>query len=96
MFVEREATHRAITLAKLAEVTILLVNVSSRVAVEQIRWARGRGLRVYAETCPQYVLLTAEDLDLPGFEGAKCVCSPPLRDASSHQVIWDSLTSGLL
>ncbi len=93
--VEREATQRAITLAELAEVPILLVHVSSKDAVEQIRWARGRGLRVYAETCPQYVLLTAEDLDLPGFEGAKCVCSPPPRDASSHQAIWDGLTDGL-
>ena len=95
MPIEREATQRAITLAELAEIPILLVHVSSRDAVEQIRWAQGRGLRIYAETCPQYVLLTAEDLDLPGFEGAKCVCSPPPRDASSHQAIWDGLTSGL-
>ena len=95
MPIEREATQRAITLAELAEIPIMLVHVSSRDAVEQIRWAQGRGLRIYAETCPQYVLLTAEDLDLPGFEGAKCVCSPPPRDASSHQAIWDGLTSGL-
>src|SRR3954469_22319285 len=77
--VEREATHRAIALAELAEVPILIVHVSGAEAVEQIRWARGRGLNVYAETCPQYLFLTADDLDAPGFAGAKCVCSPPPR-----------------
>lgn len=53
------------------------------------RWAQGRGLRIYAETCPQYLFLTAEDLEAPGFEAAKCVCSPPPRDRANQQVIWD-------
>jgi dihydropyrimidinase len=68
--------------------------VSGRDAVEQIRWAQGRGLRIYAETCPQYLFLTADDLAKPGFEGAKCLCSPPPRDAANQQVIWDSLING--
>ena len=92
---EREATHRAVTLSELADVPILIVHVSGAEAVEQIRWAQGRGLRVYAETCPQYLFLTAEDLNAPGFEGAKCICSPPPRDTANQQVIWDGLESGV-
>lgn len=92
--VEREATHRAITLSELVDTPILIVHVSGRDAVEQIRWAQGRGLRIYAETCPQYLFLTADDLAKPGFEGAKCLCSPPPRDAANQQVIWDSLLNG--
>ncbi len=92
--VEREATHRAITLSELVDTPILIVHVSGRDAVEQIRWAQGRGLRVYAETCPQYLFLTEDDLAKPGFEGAKCICSPPPRDAANQQVIWDGLVNG--
>ncbi|GAP35495.1 dihydropyrimidinase [Piscinibacter sakaiensis] len=94
MVLEREATHRAISLAELVDVPILVVHVSGREAVEQIRWARGRGLRIYAETCPQYLFLTAEDLG-HGYEGAKCVCSPPPRDVANQRVIWDGLADGL-
>ena len=93
--VEREATHRAITLAELLDVPILLVHVSGAEAVEQIRWARGKGLNVHAETCPQYLFLTQDDLGLPGFLGARCVCSPPPRDKANQQVIWDGLVDGL-
>jgi dihydropyrimidinase len=93
--VEREATHRAITLAELVDVPILLVHVSGAEAVEQIRWARGKGLNVFAETCPQYLFLTQDDLALPGFHGARCVCSPPPRDKANQQVIWDGLADGL-
>ena len=74
---EREATHRAITLAELAGVPILIVHVASGEAAEQIRWAQRRGLRVYAETCPQYLFLTEADIDKPDMEGAKCICAPP-------------------
>lgn len=95
MVVEREATHRAIALAELVDVPILIVHVSGAEAVEQIQWAQNRGLRIYAETCPQYLFLTADDLDLPGFEGAKCICSPPPRDKANQQVIWDGLCSGV-
>lgn len=94
MLVEREATHRAIALAELADVPILIVHVSGRDAVEQIRQAQGMGLKVYGETCPQYLFLTAEHLDLEGFEGAKCICSPPPRDRANQEVIWRGLDNG--
>ena len=96
MLVEREATHRAIALSELAQVPILIVHVSGRDAIEQIRWARGRGMTVYAETCPQYLFLTAEDLGIDdSYVGAKCVCSPPPRDKANQQVVWDGLADGL-
>ena len=96
MLVEREATHRAIALSQLVDVPILIVHVSGREAVEQIRWARGHGLPVFAETCPQYLFLTAADLGLDDdYAGARCVCSPPPRDAANQQVIWDGLADGL-
>ncbi len=93
MVVEREATHRAISLSEFIDVPILIVHVSGREAVEQIRWAQNRGLRLYAETCPQYLFLTEDDLG-HGFEGAKCVCSPPPRDKANQQVIWQALCNG--
>jgi len=92
---EREATHRVISLAEMVDAPILIVHVSGCEAIEQIRWAQGRGLRVYAETCPQYLFLTAEDLNLDGFEGAKCICSPPPRDAGSQQAVWNGIESGV-
>ena len=95
MLVEREATHRAISIAELADVPILIVHVSGREAVEQIHWAQGRGMRIYAETCPQYIVLTEDDLARPGFEGAKCICSPPPRNRENQSAIWDGLHSGL-
>ena len=64
--VEREGTHRAITMSEIVDVPILLVHVSGADAVEQIRWARGRGLHILAETCPQYLVLTSDHLDQPG------------------------------
>ncbi|MGF7009157.1 dihydropyrimidinase [Aminobacter sp. BE322] len=95
MAIEREATHRAITFSELVDLPILIVHVSGREAVEQIRWARGRGMKIFAETCPQYLFLTASDLDQEGYLGAKCVCSPPPRDRANQEVIWDGLSDGL-
>ncbi|MEH6628854.1 MAG: dihydropyrimidinase [Motiliproteus sp.] len=95
LLVEREAVHRVIALSELVDVPILIVHVSGAEAVEQIRWARNHGLKIYAETCPQYLFLTAEDLGIDGYEGAKCVCSPPPRDKANQQVIWDGLDDGL-
>ena len=92
--VEREATHRAIALAELADLTIMVVHVSGREAIEQIEWARRRGLMVHAETCPQYLVLTAGDLDRPGTEGVRFVCSPPPRDAESQAAVWRALAAG--
>lgn len=94
MLLEREATHRAIALAELVDVPILIVHVSGREAVEQIRAAQGMGLKIYGETCPQYIMLTAEDLGMEGFEGAKCICSPPPRDKANQAVIWNALDNG--
>ena len=93
--VEREATHRAITLAELIDVPVLIVHVSSREAIEQIRWAQGRGLKIYAETCPQYLFLSEDDLDHPGFEGARCICSPPPRGKDNQPFVWQGLTGGV-
>jgi dihydropyrimidinase len=95
MPVEREATHRAISLAEIVGVPILIVHVSGREAIDQIRWAQGRGLRIYAETCPQYLFLTEDDMGRPGFEGAKCVCSPPPRDKANQAAVWEGLRNGV-
>jgi dihydropyrimidinase len=96
MAVEREATHRTISLAEIADVPVFLVHVSAREAADQIAWARGRGMAVYGETCPQYFALTEGDLDKPGFEGAKFVCSPPPRDTANPDALWQALKLGTL
>lgn len=96
MLVEREATHRAIALSELVDVPILIVHVSGREAIEQIRWARSHGLSIFAETCPQYLFLTAEDLGIDdSYLGARCICSPPPRDKANQEIIWDGLADGL-
>ena len=93
--IEREATHRAISHAELIDVPMMVVHVSGREAMEQIRWAQQRGLKVYGETCPQYITLTAEDLKGLNMEGAKYVCSPPPRDTASQAAIWEGITQGV-
>ena len=85
---EDEATHRAIRLSELIDVPILIVHVSASEAMAEIRRAQTAGLKVYGETCPQYLFLTASDLDRNGAEGAKFCCSPPPRDSAHHEVIW--------
>ncbi|WP_370633275.1 dihydropyrimidinase [Roseibaca sp. Y0-43] len=92
--VEREATHRAISLAEIAGVPLTIVHVSNGAAKEEIERARARGLTVYAETCPQYITLTAQDLDRGGFEGAKYVCSPPPRTSEEWPKIWAGIEQG--
>ncbi len=92
--VEREATHRATTLAEIAGVPLMIVHVSNGAALDEIRRARARGVRVLAETCPQYITLTADDLDRAGFEGAKWVCSPPPRDNCEQANIWAGIEGG--
>ncbi|MGC7402959.1 dihydropyrimidinase [Pandoraea pneumonica] len=96
--VEREATHRAITFAELVDVPILIVHVSGKDAIGQIRWAQGRGMPILAETCPQYLYLTADDMGHPGddgYAGAKCVCSPPPRDTDNQEAVWKALKQGV-
>jgi len=95
MPVEREATHRAITLGEIVDVPILLVHVSAREALEQIKWARDRGLKVYGETCPQYLFLTRDHIAKAGWEGAKYLCAPPPRDHANADALWHGLANGL-
>ncbi len=94
---EEEATHRAIMLADVTGAPLYVVHVSARQALEQIATARGRGANVFAETCPQYLYLSLEEqLGAPGFEGAKWVCSTPLRSrAEGHQdELWKFIRTG--
>lgn len=93
--VEREATHRAISLAEVVDAPILIVHVSSAEAMEQVRWARNKGLNVLAETCPQYLFLKEEDFDRPGWEGSKFICSPPPREESNQGQLWQALKNGV-
>ncbi|MFY0609901.1 MAG: dihydropyrimidinase [Hyphomicrobiaceae bacterium] len=92
--VEREATHRAISLAELIDVPLMVVHVSNREAMDEIRRAQDKGLKVYGETCPQYLVLTAEDLEGLNMEGAKYVCSPPPRDEASQVACWEGIQNG--
>jgi dihydropyrimidinase len=88
---EGEATNRVIRLAEAAGVPVYIVHLSARDALDQVRSARDRGAAAFAETCPQYLFLSLDDLG-NGFNGAKFVCSPPLRP-KDH---WDELWRGLV
>ncbi len=88
---EGEATARAIALARLAGVAVYIVHLSSKDALDAVRAARDDGAPAYAETCPQYLYLSLEDLARPGFEGAKYVCSPPLRPKPHQEDLWKGL-----
>jgi dihydropyrimidinase len=91
---EGEAVHRAFKLAELAGVPAYIVHLTSRDALNAVREARDRGVPAYAETCPQYLYLSLDDLRRPGFEGAKYVCSPPLRPADHQEELWKGLVAG--
>ena len=73
----------------------MIVHVSNGESMEQIRWAQSRGLKVFGETCPQYLVLTEKDLDGLNMEGAKYVCSPPPRDEASQKACWLGLETGV-
>jgi dihydropyrimidinase len=88
---EGEATHRAIVLARVAGAPLYIVHLSASEALEEVVAARDLGQNVFAETCPQYLFLSDDDLARPGFEGAKYVCSPPLRPESYHARLWRGL-----
>jgi dihydropyrimidinase len=88
---EGEAVHRVFKLAELAGTPAYIVHLSSRDALNAVREARGRGLPAFAETCPQYLYLSLDDLARPGFEGAKFVCSPPLRPKDHQEDLWAGL-----
>ena len=88
---EGEATGRAIALAEMAGVPIYIVHLSCSDALEKVKQARDMGLPAYAETCPQYLFLSYDDYERPGFEGAKYVMSPPLREKWNQDVLWKGL-----
>ncbi len=87
---EGEATNRVIRLAEAAGVPVYIVHLSARDALEAVQAARDRGAMAFAETCPQYLFLSLDDLG-GGFEGAKFVCSPPLRSADHQEDLWTGL-----
>jgi dihydropyrimidinase len=88
---EAEATARAIALAEMAGSPVYIVHLSCNDALEKVREARDRGLPVYAETCPQYLYLSLDDMDKPGFESAKYVFTPPLREKWHQEKLWTGL-----
>jgi dihydropyrimidinase len=88
---EGEATGRAIALAEMAGVPIYIVHLSCSDALEKVKQARDMGLPAYAETCPQYLFLSYDDYERPGFEGAGYVMSPPLREKWNQEALWKGL-----
>jgi dihydropyrimidinase len=88
---EAEATARAIALAEMAGAPLYIVHLTCNEALEKVREARDRGLPIYAETCPQYLYLSIENFDVPGFEGAKYVFTPPLREKWHQEKLWNGL-----
>ena len=92
---EAEAIQRVIALAQVVDCPILIVHVSTGEGIEAIRQARAQGLKVYGETCPQYLFLTAKDIDI-GLQGAMFCCSPPPRDEAAQEACWRGLKDGSL
>jgi dihydropyrimidinase len=88
---EGAATSRAIQLAKVTGCPLYIVHLSAANALAAVSEARDTGQNVFAETCPQYLYLTLDDLARPGFEGAKYVCSPPLRTQDHGAALWRGL-----
>jgi dihydropyrimidinase len=88
---EGEATHRVIRLAELAGAPIYIVHLSAAEALAAVTEARDRGIPIHAETCPHYLFLTAEEYERPGFESAKFVMTPPLRDHNHQKQLWRGL-----
>lgn len=91
---ESEAINRAITLARFVDTPLLIVHVSTPEGAGMVAQARLEGAKIFGETCPQYLFLTKEDLDRPGMEGAKFMCSPPVRDAGTQEALWRHLQAG--
>jgi dihydropyrimidinase len=91
---EAEATNRAISLARLVDAPMLIVHMSEIEAIETLRQAQKKGLKIFGETCPQYIALTADDMDKPGVEGAMWCCSPPPRDSAAQEAVWAALKDG--
>ena len=89
-----QAVNRAATLAQLAGSPMYIVHLSSAAALESVLLARARGWEIMAETCPQYLTLTEEEYNRPGFDAARYVCSPPLRSEIDRQQLWTAVETG--
>lgn len=92
--VEAEAVERYLMIAKLADLPVNIVHLSTKRALEAVKRARSRKQKVYVETCPQYLVLDDHLYDGPDFEGAKYVCSPPLRSINDQHALWDGIMDG--
>jgi dihydropyrimidinase len=93
---EAEATHRSVRLAELADADVFIVHVTCGMAADEIAAGQERGVRVSGETCLQYLTNTIHDLERPDFEGARYVCSPPLREEHNQELLWAALGRGVL
>lgn len=91
---ETEAISRLIALSELTRQPVMIFHVSTAESLDLIRDARTRGVKIWAETCPHYLYLTDQDMDRPGMEGAKWMCSPPLRSARDQDALWAALAAG--
>ena len=91
---EREAFERLIAMSALLDQPVMIFHVSTSEGAAVIRRARGEGIKIFAETCPQYLFLTRHDLDRPGNEGVKWMCSPPPREAADQDALWRALELG--
>jgi dihydropyrimidinase len=88
---EAEASNRVIALAEVANVPVYIVHLSAKEALAEVREARDRGVRAFAETCSQYLFLSYDNYEEPGFDGAKYVMSPPLRPKGNEEALWQGL-----
>ena len=96
MIVEREATHRVIALAEALDVPIQIFHVSGHDSAEEVARAQRRGVKVWAETCSHYLVLSAADLDRPGFEGAKYMFAPAARTPADQEDLWRRIENGTI
>lgn len=91
---EAEAVHRLLVIAKEADAPVMVVHLTNKKAFEEVMRARANGQEVYAETCPQYLLLDDSVYSKPDFEGAKYVCAPPIRKKEDQDCLWKALADG--
>lgn len=91
---EAEAIGRLLKMARLADIPVVVVHLSSQAGLREIEAARALGQKVYVETCPHYLLMDDSLYRLPDFEGAKYVCAPPLRKKLDNEALWDALANG--
>ena len=93
---EAEGVHRALSIAEVAHAPVYIVHLSCYDALQELRLAQARGVMAHAETCPQYLLLDVKRYDEPGFDGAKYVLTPPLREHWNHDELWGGLRTHAL